>query len=161
MFTRNPSSRRSAVRRVHRRGFTLIEAAMVTVIVGVGTLGMLQLLASGTVANTRAYQTTSAINLCNNIRELTQTVPFEEVVKMDYQTFSPPIDARKQPIAAFANPDGRSPWKQEIRVLKVDENCIPVAVSNTSDSKVARVIAHVWYEDQEVCSLNWLVVKTD
>src|SRR5215210_3842972 len=44
-----PSLSRSTVRRApRRRGFTLIEAAIVTVIIGLGCVSMLELLAAGT-----------------------------------------------------------------------------------------------------------------
>jgi prepilin-type N-terminal cleavage/methylation domain-containing protein len=52
-----------------RRGFTLIEAAMVTVIIGVGVVSMLQLLAAGTLSNSEGTELTTAINLANNVRE--------------------------------------------------------------------------------------------
>lgn len=53
-----------------RRGFTLIEAAMVTVIIGVGVVSMLQLLAAGTQSNSEGTELTTSINLANNIREM-------------------------------------------------------------------------------------------
>src|SRR4051812_17096804 len=59
-----------------RRGFTLIEAAMVTVIVGVGVVGMLELLAAGTMSNTKGTELTTAINLANNVREITLGLQF-------------------------------------------------------------------------------------
>jgi prepilin-type N-terminal cleavage/methylation domain-containing protein len=64
--SRHPLTRRPR----GRRGFTLIEAAMVTVIIGVGVVAMLQLLAAGTVSNSEGTELTTAINLANNIREM-------------------------------------------------------------------------------------------
>ena len=49
---------------------------MVTVIIGVGVLGMLQLLAAGTVSNTDASGMTTAMTLASNIRELTLGLAF-------------------------------------------------------------------------------------
>src|SRR4051794_8777432 len=60
-------------RRGRNRAFTLVEAMLATVIVGVGTLGMLTLLASGTMANGNANDLMIGLNLANNIREMTQT----------------------------------------------------------------------------------------
>ena len=59
-----------------RRGFTLIESAMVTVIIGVGVVGMLELLAAGTVSNSEGTELTTAINLANNIREMSLGMAF-------------------------------------------------------------------------------------
>src|SRR3954454_21108038 len=123
-----------------RRGFTLIESAMVTVIIGVGVVGMLQLLAAGTVSNSEGTALTTAINLANNIREIslglawfdpqdthagTAADPkewnmkeplikdYDNITDLDNCTFSPPIDVRKQPINEYAN------WKQVVRVQSV------------------------------------------
>ena len=161
MDTRAPNSCRSRLRARCRRGFTLIEAAMVTVIVGVGTVGMLQLLATGTIANNDSYHVTSALNLANNVRELTQGQSFDAVLAMNGRTISPPVDARNRAIAQYTNPDGKSPWAQSIKVEKVDENRITVTVPNTTDTPTARVTVSVTNNGKEFCSLNWLIVKTD
>ena len=54
-----------------RRGFTLIEAALAIVIVGVGVTALLELLAAGTMSNSAGTELTTAINLANNIHEIT------------------------------------------------------------------------------------------
>jgi len=53
-----------------RRGFTLIEAALTTVIIGVGVMSMMQLLAAGTASNLGSAELTTGINLAKNIREI-------------------------------------------------------------------------------------------
>ena len=50
-----------------KRGFTLIEAAIVTAIVGFGVVGMLELMAAGTMANTESTELTTAMVLAGNI----------------------------------------------------------------------------------------------
>lgn len=70
--TRPPAGLRSRA----APGFTLIEAAMVLVIIGIGVLGMLQLLAAGTVANGNAAGITTAMSLASNIRELSLGLEF-------------------------------------------------------------------------------------
>jgi len=65
-----------------RRGFTLIEAAMVTVIIGVGVVAMLQLLAAGTVSNSEGTELTTAINLANNIREMSLGLAYYDPTDM-------------------------------------------------------------------------------
>src|SRR5215212_1266942 len=63
-----------------RRGFTLIEAAMVTVIIGIGVVGMLELLAAGTLSNSKGTELTTAINLANNVREISLGLAFADPV---------------------------------------------------------------------------------
>ena len=71
-----PAALASPARRVRRGGFTLIEAAMVTVVIGVGVMAMLQLLAAGTVQNDDAARTTTAMTLASNIRELSMSLAY-------------------------------------------------------------------------------------
>ena len=69
----NPAARR---RNPLRRGFTLIEASMVTVIIGVGVVAMLELLAAGSVSNAEGTELTTAINLAENVREIALGMAF-------------------------------------------------------------------------------------
>jgi Tfp pilus assembly protein PilV len=82
---------RGNARPARRRGFTLIEAAMVTVIIGLGVVGMLELLAAGTVSNSEGTELTTAINLANNVRELSLGLAY-------YDPQSDPADPLKQPV---------------------------------------------------------------
>src|SRR3954452_19100916 len=105
-----------------RRGFTLIEAAMVTVIIGVGVVAMVQLLAAGTVSNSEGTELTTAINLANNIREISlgmnyndpeqptvwatkeaDVASYDDVFDLDGSTFNPPLDVRRLPISNYPN----------------------------------------------------------
>lgn len=65
---RNPPTRSP---RALRRGFTLIEAALAILIIGVGVTALLELLAAGTMSNSAGTELTTAINLANNIHEIT------------------------------------------------------------------------------------------
>ena len=47
-----------------------------TVIIGLGCVGMLELLAAGTVANSEGTELTTGINLANNIREMSLGLSF-------------------------------------------------------------------------------------
>lgn len=52
-------------------GFTLIEAALAIVIVGVGVTALLELLTAGTMSNLAGAELTTAVNLANNVHEIT------------------------------------------------------------------------------------------
>ena len=84
---------RTRDRSTRRRGFTLIEAAMVTVIIGLGVVGMLELLAAGTVSNSEGTELTTAINLANNVREMSLGLAY-----YDPQSDPASTDPTKQPV---------------------------------------------------------------
>ena len=154
------------------RGFTLIEAAMVTVIIGVGVVGMLELLAAGTMSNTKGTELTTAINLANNIREVTlgmqfvdpeqptiwstkeaTTAAYDDVKDLDGCEFSPPLDVRRQPIASYVN------WKQVIRVDTVDPNNVKLALTTKDAREVtARVTVTIQHQNADVYTMSWLAV---
>jgi hypothetical protein len=166
--TRGPSA--AATR--SRRGFTLIEAAMVTVIIGVGVVGMLELLAAGTMSNTKGTELTTAINLANNVREITLGMQFvdpelpttwgtqegnvgayDDIKDLDGCTFSPPLDVRRQPIASYVN------WKQKIRVDTVDPNNVKLALGTKDPREVtARVTVTIEHAGADVYTMSWLAV---
>src|SRR6188768_3571958 len=98
------------VRQTRRRGFTLIEASLTTVIIGVGFLSMLQLLAAGTVTNLRAIQSTASVNLAKNVREMTLKHKFSELMALNGSTYQPPIDSQGKALADFAA------WKQTLSI---------------------------------------------
>lgn len=136
-----------------RRGFTLIEAAIVTVIVGVGTVAMIQLLAAGSMANGDAHELTTGMNLANNVREMTQTMSFEQVLALNNTTYAVAVDAMGQPVTALSG------WSQKVQVMRVVENAVSVTTS-APDSNIARVTVRALHNGRQVAEINWLVVKT-
>ena len=134
-----------AIRRPRRRyGFTLIETALATIIVGVGVLAMVSAQMAFHQKNAWSTHASIATHLANEIREMTWTLPQHDPVTgdafwgpegdneasfQDYDDlddfdglgggmlFEPPfgpINARREVIA---NMDG---WSQTVRVFNVD-----------------------------------------
>lgn len=155
------------------RAFTLIEAALMTVIIGVGVVAMLQLLATGTVSNLEGNDSTTGLNLARNIRELCLSLSFadpstpthwghesgealasyDDIDDLDGKTFSPPIDARRQSIASMDT------WAQIIEVQSVDPDRLTAAVPKGS-SPAARITVTVTNRGQVVTSMSWLAFDT-
>src|ERR1041385_4941878 len=76
------------------RGFTLIEAAIVTAIVGIGIVGVLELLCAGSMANMDSAQLTTAVYLANNVDEMMQGKTYSTLKSTyDNRTYDPPVDA--------------------------------------------------------------------
>ena len=131
-----------------RRGFTLIEAALTTVIVGVGLVATMSLLASGTSSNVDGANTTTAINLAKNIRELTLKSTFAEVRAMNGQTFNPPVDSRGTAVTGFDH------WTQSMVVQAVDRNRLSADIIDANPDAV-RVTVRVHNRGSYVNELTW------
>src|SRR3954447_21116523 len=85
-------------RRTRRRGFTLIEAAMTTVIVGVGFVATLTLVNAGTMSNARGAEGTTAISLARNIRELMLQKTFTQMIAYNGKSYAQAVDSRESPV---------------------------------------------------------------
>src|SRR5262245_59999699 len=96
------------------RGFTLIEASLATVIVGVGVVAMLELIAAGTRVNVDGTERTTAINMAKNVREYALKLTFAQQAALGGSQWSPPIDSRGTVVSDF---DG---WTQTVSVSAVN-----------------------------------------
>ena len=134
------------------QGFTLIEAAIVTVIVGVGIVGILQLLAAGTMANNQSTQLTTAIFLANNINERLQGHDYNTLhANWDNKTFNPPIDARGNTLATFTN------WTQIVDVQYVDPDLLSFAVPDSQVEPMSRVTVQVQHKGSTIYTASWII----
>ena len=70
-------------RRGHRGGFTLIEVALATIIIGVGVLAMVAGQAALHQKNAWSTRASTATRLGNEIREMTMTLPWHDPVLND------------------------------------------------------------------------------
>jgi type II secretory pathway pseudopilin PulG len=134
--------------RTYRRGFTLIEAALTTIIVGVGLVATLQLLATGTAANVDGAQQTTAINLGRNIRELTLKMTFDEVRAMHARSYSPAVDSRESRISGFEQ------WSQVISVQPVDRDRLTIDIVDPNPHAV-RVTVRVFSDQNQISEVSW------
>jgi len=158
----SPTTRRQS-------GFTLIEAALTTAIVSFGVMGMLQLLAAGTISNADGTDMTMGLNLARNVRELMVGLPNADPVTPTHwgaeagetlatyndlddfadKSYSPPIDARRQTLANYPN------WTQSIKVQNVDTNLLTSVVPNGS-SPAIRVTVTITHNGKYVCDMSWV-----
>ncbi len=157
-----------------RSAFTLIESALVMIIVGVGTVAVLQLLATGTMSNAESSELTTGLNLANDIREMSRGLSFadpttptnwgvetgestvasyDDLDDLDGATFSPPVDARRQTLGTYTN------WRQSITVETVKPTSITTATTRGSQ-RVNRISVGVFKSGLEICRISWLTVST-
>lgn len=137
-----------------RRGFTLIEASLTIVIVGVGVLAAAQLLAIGSEANAHSHRLTTALHLAGNVRELAQQKTGAELLAMHGQSYQPARDARGEPIV------GLEDWVQVISVERMTPSNITVTAGASSTSRLLRLTVTVRYRGSEVTSEAWLLADT-
>jgi hypothetical protein len=148
-----------------------MEAAMCTVIIGVGVVSMLQLLAVGTVTNSEGAELTMAVNLANNVREMTLGMAYydpqqptvwntreatvaqwDNIMDLDGAVFTPPIDARRTSIAGYSG------WVQRVEVEAVSKDKVLQGVGDTTTEPTARVTVTVERNGTRVYRTSWLVV---
>jgi prepilin-type N-terminal cleavage/methylation domain-containing protein len=77
-------------RRRARRGFTLIETALTTVIIGVGVLALIDAQQAFMRTNNWSTQAATATYLANEVRELSRKLPRHDPVTGLYLTGTPP-----------------------------------------------------------------------
>ena len=136
------------------RGFTLIEAAIVTAIVGIGIVGVLELLCAGTMANADSAQLTTAVYLANNIDEMMQGKDYTTLKSSyDNRTYDPPVDATGGGLSGFTG------WKQVVSVKYVDHNLLTSTVPDSQVEPTSRVTVTVLHNGYAVYTASWVVVQ--
>ena len=156
MHRRPPSLAAVAARRTRRGGFTLIEAAIVTAIVGIGIVGLLELLAAGSMANINSKQLTTAVFLANNVNEMMQGKDYDELkTTYDNTTYSPPKDGRGVNLVGFDT------WKQIVDVSYVLPNRLTTVVPDSQVEPTSRVTVKIMANDEIIYQTQWIVAAAE
>jgi hypothetical protein len=169
-----------------RRGFTLAEAALATVIVGLGIASMMELFAACTNQNQSANQQTTAMLLASNVQETMAGMPMVDPIRgslsfgpqagetldqynnaedFDGSRFNPPIDATRKPIPQL------SQYTQLVSVMPVLPTQMNVNTNETSPTifqstytGAVRVRVRILYQrvpgapTAEVYRADWIVL---
>jgi type II secretory pathway pseudopilin PulG len=164
-----------------RPGFTLIEAAITTVIVGVGCVSMLALMGAGTQANNDGAELTTAMNLAGNIREAMAGVAYtdpttpthwgpeageaavaayDDLDDFDGYTASPPIDARRVSLGS-----SYATWSQSVAVQSVKPTDLKTAMAHltlTPDLRpTCRCTVTISHNGKVVYAQSWIEAYAD
>jgi hypothetical protein len=140
-------------RRRARKGFTMMEAATATVIIGVGFVAMLELLAAGTGTNARSAELTTAINLAANIHEAAVRTEYDQIFGLE-ATHDPAVDGE---LATLENMNG---WSQVVDVSYVDPNLLTSDVPDDQDEPTARITVNIRRNGTTVYTTSWLVAAS-
>jgi Tfp pilus assembly protein PilV len=160
----------------------MMETALATILVGLSVLAILRLITAVTQQNFVAQKTTTALMLADNIRELTNGLPYNSATQgnhlgpltgmttvaqyTDVQCFngytaSPPIDAQGQTLSNMAN------WQQSVIVTHISPSNFKLTDTLATDSACVmdRVQVTISYLPQgsstwqAIASVEWLKSK--
>ena len=138
-----------------RAGFTLIEAAIVTAIVGIGVVGVLELLAAGSMANADSTELTTAVYLANNIDEMLQGASYATLKSTyDNHAYSPPVDATGATLSSFSG------WQQVVSVKYVDHNLLTSVVPDSQVEPTSRVTVTILHNGYGIYVARWNVASS-
>ena len=155
--------------RKHDAAFSLIEALIAIVLVGIAVVSLLVANGSFTRANAAGTDLSTAEFLIEQIRELTTTLPvvdpntetttfgpeeaslagYDDLDDFDGASFSPPINADRQTLNDFAA------FTQQITVQNVSANNFEQVVGDHLSSFV-RVTVTALYNSTEINSASWI-----
>ena len=173
---RRPSHPRATPAR-RRAGFTLMETALATVIVGFSVIAVVQLITVTTKQNYFAQKTTTALMLADQIREGCARLPFcdpangvhlgpnngatlpsqfNDVEDFSGLTVSPPVDSLGQPLTQFAK------WQQQVTITHVSPGLFTLTQANATDQTVVldRITVTISYNDTPANSSTWAPIAT-
>ncbi len=157
-----------------RRGFSLAEILVASMIVGIAVSAGMVAIESGTVANAAGQEVTQATFLAQEIREWTLRLPFrdpdpgdadnppgpdgsdpetfvDDLDDLKNVTYSPPRDANFSALAGLAG------WSQQIALEWRDPDDLTTPVADGA-SDVVHVSVTVARGGRQVLRTGWLVV---
>jgi Tfp pilus assembly protein PilV len=170
-----------------RRGLTLMETTLATVVVGLAVLATVKLVSATSMQTGYSQRLTTAFMLANNMRELLGSLPFNDPTTNttpasplpngpqngeasvsqynDVQDFNnykanPPIDANRQSISSLTN------WQQSVSVQLVgDQFGSHINSGGSTLSVVERIKVTISFRDSPtsawspIVSSSWIKTK--
>jgi Tfp pilus assembly protein PilV len=160
-------------------GFTLIEAAIATVVIGIGIVALLSAMGAGTRVNSQARDITQAVFLAQEIREWTLRLPFsdpdagdagnppgpdgtnpqvfvDDLDDLRNVTYSPPRNAQGLAIAGMAG------WSQTITMTWRNPDWLTTTApvpAKASDGDCICVTVTIRHGQEAVLATSWMVTK--
>lgn len=173
-------------RSARRKGFTLIETALATLIVGVGVVATMRLFASCSIQNRESAELSTAMMLATNIQEATGGLSFadpgvpnhfgpetgeslgtyDDVDDFDGASYNPPIDSLRQQITSLGQyTQVVSVWPINPSQLSSNSNESSPSIPKTTYTGAVRVRVRILYRAEpadvagEVYRASWVRVN--
>lgn len=139
----------AAVKHQRAKGFTLIEVLIAIVLIGVAIAALVASNAAFTQSNAAGTELSTAEFLIEQIKELTATRDYDDVVGFDGDIFSPPIDVNSQPLIEFTG------FVQQVTVVNVNPADFDQVVADPN-SDFIRVTVEVLLNGRQISSQSWI-----
>ena len=159
------------------QGFTILEAAIATIIVGTGIAALTVAAEAGTRANDAGKKLTQATFLAQELREWTLRLPFSDTDEADQDNppgpdganpqvfvddlddlmavaYDPPRDGQGSPVADMVG------WSQYIDLTWRDPDDLSSVVVDGS-THIIYVEATISIQNSEVLKTGWLITRKD
>lgn len=155
-----------------RYAFSLIEVMIAVVLVGLAVVSLVAANSVFTQNNSAALDISTAEYLIEQIRELTMLLPvvdpetqeyfitkeatlsaYDNIGDFDNETFSPPIDADRNPLNVFAD------FAQKVTVQKVNPSDFRQVELDGYISSFVRVTVDIYHHGRKLASESWIRAK--
>ena len=136
-----------AAGRSQRNGFTLIEAMLAVMIVGLGIAALMHVFTAGTYVNQYGDRLSKSVFLAEELRSMTDDVDFDDLLAFNGLTFNG-VDANGAAVAGLGD------FQQSFEVTAV--NPLDMEAIVVLDPEVIRITANVAYNGNQVTSMSWL-----
>lgn len=140
------------------RGFTLIEALVAVVLIGMGAVAVIMAAGSGTQVNKASLDMTQASFLAQELHEWTVRLPIDDpnstndLTAMDDAIYGPPVDGSGNEISNMVG------WSQEIVVTWRNPSDLDSVVAD-GGSYVVYVEVTIKRYDRKILTTGWLIVE--
>jgi len=138
-----------------RGGFSLIEALIAAILIGLVVASLVAANIAFTKANAAGTDLSTAEFLIEQIRERSISVNYDDLYGLEHfdgVTFSPPINADGESLNAFAA------FSEQITVENISKNDFEQVVLFDSSSFI-RITAKVSLNSREISSASWIRVR--
>lgn len=133
-----------------RRGFTLAEVLVATMIVGMCIAGAMVAIGTTTSLTSDSLQYTKATLLAQEVREWSMNTEYDDITDLRL-TSVVPRDSLGAELPGYNN------WSETIGVVYLNPNNITSTSASVTD--VARISVVISFAETQVLQTSWLVVK--